>query len=92
MVHGSEPVFETKTAKLHSAANGCNVGRALRPVGGRIQTLHSLEKGRFPAMNKGKVWRYPETFHRMAVERFKCCENIEHLSKELGVARPAGSL
>lgn len=23
----------------------------------------------------------------MAVERFKCCENIEHLAKELGVAR-----
>jgi len=38
-------------------------------------------------MNKEKVWRHPETFHRMAVERFKCCENIEHLAKELGVAR-----
>jgi transposase-like protein len=38
-------------------------------------------------MNKGRVWRHPETFHRMAVERFKCCENIEHLAKELGVAR-----
>ena len=23
---GSEPIFETKTAKLHSAANGCHVG------------------------------------------------------------------
>ncbi len=23
----------------------------------------------------------------MAVERFKCCENIEHLAPELGVAR-----
>ena len=23
----------------------------------------------------------------MAVERFRCCENIEHLAKELGVAR-----
>jgi transposase-like protein len=23
----------------------------------------------------------------MAIERFKCCENIEHLAKELGVAR-----
>jgi hypothetical protein len=22
-------------------------------------------------------WRYPEDFRRMAVERFKCCENIE---------------
>jgi len=38
-------------------------------------------------MNKGKVWRHPETFHRMAIERFRCCENIEHLAKELGVAR-----
>jgi transposase-like protein len=23
----------------------------------------------------------------MAIERFKCCENIKHLAKELGVAR-----
>ena len=23
----------------------------------------------------------------MAIERFRCCENIEHLAKELGVAR-----
>jgi hypothetical protein len=38
-------------------------------------------------MKKGKVWRHPEIFQRMAVERFKCCENIEHLAKELGVAR-----
>jgi transposase-like protein len=38
-------------------------------------------------MNKGKVWRHPETFQRLAVERFKCCENIEHLARELGVAR-----
>jgi predicted RNase H-like nuclease (RuvC/YqgF family) len=38
-------------------------------------------------MNKGKVWRHPETFQRMAIERFKCCENIKHLGKELGVAR-----
>jgi transposase-like protein len=38
-------------------------------------------------MKKGRVWRHPETFQRMAVERFKCCENIEHLAKELGVAR-----
>ena len=38
-------------------------------------------------MNKGKVWCHPETFQRMAVQRFKCCENIEHLAKELGVAR-----
>jgi transposase-like protein len=38
-------------------------------------------------MKKRRVWRHPETFQRMAVERFKCCENIEHLAKELGVAR-----
>ena len=34
-----------------------------------------------------KRWRYPEDFRRMAVERFKCCENIEWLAKELGVPR-----
>jgi len=38
-------------------------------------------------MKKGRVWRHPEAFQRMAVERFKCCDNIEHLAKELGVAR-----
>jgi transposase-like protein len=38
-------------------------------------------------MNKGKVWCHPEAFQRMAVERFKCCENIDHLANELGVAR-----
>jgi transposase-like protein len=38
-------------------------------------------------MKKGRVWRHPEAFQRMAVERFKCCENIEHLATELGVAR-----
>ncbi len=38
-------------------------------------------------MKKGKVWRHPETFQQMAVERFKCCENIKHLANELGVAR-----
>jgi transposase-like protein len=32
-------------------------------------------------------WRYPENFRRTAVERFKCCENIEWLAKELGVPR-----
>jgi hypothetical protein len=57
------------------------------PYSTQSKTLDSLEKGRFSAMNKGKVWRHPETFHRMAIERFKCCENIKHLAKELGVAR-----
>ena len=32
-------------------------------------------------------WRYPESFHQMAIERFKCCENIWWLAKELGVPR-----
>jgi predicted RNase H-like nuclease (RuvC/YqgF family) len=38
-------------------------------------------------MANGRAWRYPEDFHRMAVERFKKCENIEWLAKELGVPR-----
>ena len=38
-------------------------------------------------MANGRGWRYPEDFRRMAVERFKCCENIEWLAKELGVPR-----
>ncbi len=32
-------------------------------------------------------WRYPESFRQTAVERFKCCENVEWLAKELGVPR-----
>jgi hypothetical protein len=36
-------------------------------------------------MANSRGWRYPENFRRMAVERFKCCENIEVLAKELGV-------
>lgn len=38
-------------------------------------------------MVNGQGWRYPEDFRRMAVERFKKCENIEWLAKELGVPR-----
>jgi transposase-like protein len=38
-------------------------------------------------MANSRGWRYPETFRRMAVERFKCCKNIEVLAKELGVPR-----
>ena len=38
-------------------------------------------------MANGRAWRYPEDFRRMAVERFKMCENIEWLAKELGVPR-----
>ena len=32
-------------------------------------------------------WRYPESFRQMAIGRFKCCENIWWLAKELGVPR-----
>jgi hypothetical protein len=38
-------------------------------------------------MANGRAWRYPEDFRRMAVERFKKCENIEWLAEELGVPR-----
>jgi transposase len=38
-------------------------------------------------MIKRRVWRYPENFLQMAVERFKCCENIQLLAKELSVPR-----
>jgi predicted RNase H-like nuclease (RuvC/YqgF family) len=38
-------------------------------------------------MAHGRGWRYPENFCRTAVERFKCCENVEWLAKELGVPR-----
>src|SRR5260370_20219005 len=35
-------------------------------------------------MANSRAWRYPENFRRIAVERFKCCENIEVLATELG--------
>jgi transposase-like protein len=38
-------------------------------------------------MANRRGWRYPEDFRRAAVERFKNCENIEWLAKELGVPR-----
>jgi transposase-like protein len=34
-----------------------------------------------------RTWRYPESFRQMAIEQFKCCENIWWLAKELGVPR-----
>jgi Zn-dependent peptidase ImmA (M78 family) len=40
-------------------------------------------------MANSRGGRYPENFRRMAVDRFKCCENIEVLAKELGVPRQA---
>jgi transposase-like protein len=46
-----------------------------------------VEKGRFSMTINRRGWRYPESFRRTAVERFKCCENIEWLAKELGVPR-----
>ena len=36
-------------------------------------------------MSHRQGWRYLESFRQMAVERFKCCENIEWLAKELDV-------
>jgi transposase-like protein len=38
-------------------------------------------------MTNRSVWRYPENFRQTAMERFKCCENVVHLAKELGVPR-----
>lgn len=38
-------------------------------------------------MTKRRLWRHPENFRRMAVERFKSCENIVLLSRELNVPR-----
>ncbi len=38
-------------------------------------------------MNNKRRWRYPESFRQTAIERFKCCENVEWLAKELGVQR-----
>jgi len=38
-------------------------------------------------MTNRSVWRYPENFRQTAMERFKCCENVVHLAKELGVLR-----
>ena len=34
-----------------------------------------------------RVWRHPNEFKRMAVERFNNCENIVALAKELGIQR-----
>ena len=38
-------------------------------------------------MAKKRVWRHPNDFRRMAVERFNSCENIVALAKELGIQR-----
>jgi transposase-like protein len=38
-------------------------------------------------MTNRSVWRYPENFRQTATERFKSCENVVHLAKELGVPR-----
>jgi len=40
-------------------------------------------------MANGRGRRYPVDFRRMAVERFKNCEIIEWLAKEVGVPRQA---
>jgi transposase-like protein len=38
-------------------------------------------------MTNRRVWRHPENFRQMAIERFKSCENVVLLSRELGVPR-----
>jgi transposase-like protein len=44
-------------------------------------------ENRLRVAKKRVVGRYPDAFHKMAVERFKSCDNIVALSKELGVNR-----
>jgi transposase-like protein len=38
-------------------------------------------------MTQIRFWRYPEEFRRTAVDRFRSCENIVHLAKDLNVPR-----
>lgn len=38
-------------------------------------------------MTNRKVWRYPEAFRALALDRFNRCENVELLAKELGLPR-----
>jgi transposase-like protein len=38
-------------------------------------------------MTNERVRRHPEEFRRIAVERFKSCDNVALLSRELGVPR-----
>jgi transposase-like protein len=38
-------------------------------------------------MTQIRFWQYPEEFRQTAVERFRSCENIVHLAKELNVSR-----
>lgn len=38
-------------------------------------------------MARKRVWRHPNEFRRMAVERFNSCGNIVALAKELGIQR-----
>lgn len=38
-------------------------------------------------MTNRKVWRYPEAFRALALDRFNRCENVELLAHELGLPR-----
>jgi transposase-like protein len=38
-------------------------------------------------MNNKRVWRHPENFRQMALDRFRSCESIVQLSKEIGIPR-----
>ncbi len=38
-------------------------------------------------MGTRRVGKYPEAFHRMALERLKSCANVCALARELGVDR-----
>ena len=38
-------------------------------------------------MGKGRIGKYPRAFRQMAVERMKCCDNVQELAQELGVHR-----
>jgi hypothetical protein len=38
-------------------------------------------------MTNRKVWRYPEAFRAVALDRFNHCENVELLAKEMGIPR-----
>jgi transposase-like protein len=38
-------------------------------------------------MTNRKVWRYPEAFRALALDRFNRCENVELFAREIGIPR-----
>ncbi len=38
-------------------------------------------------MSKGSVKRHPEELRRVAIKRFRSCENVTHLAREMGIPR-----